>query len=179
MPGGLRPSQPCRGERRHRPTAPPWPGKIMQHTTRRRIAESRESKKVRTRCSRNEAYREAGENNLILINYLFRIDSTLDLPFQRTMAASGRSNKNRKYECRGHQSRNEIKGLDVVPIRLSEISEQVRSDRGGECPRQHHQSENGSHVPRPKIISRQRRSNAISAPIAHHHDECNNAQYSE
>src|ERR1700674_5070281 len=119
-------------------------------------------KKIRARCSRTEAYRESDGNNFVLINYLFRIDSTLELLFHRIVPASGRSNKNGKYERRGHQSRNKIKGLDVVSIRLPQISEQVRSESGGECPRQHHQSENGSHVPGPKIISRERRSNSIS-----------------
>src|ERR1700680_5066328 len=68
-------------------------------------------KKIRTRWPRTKTYREAGGSNLILINDLFRIDSSLDLLFHRTVPASGRSNKNRKYECRGHQPRNEIKGL--------------------------------------------------------------------
>src|ERR1700730_11973643 len=150
------------------------------HAQEKRGIETREQQKnFRTPHWRMEACREAAEWNLTLINDLFHVDSTLDLLFHRAVSASGRSNKNWKYECRGHQPRNEIKGLDVVSIALPQISEQVRSDCGGECPRQHHQSENGSHVPRPKIISGKRRSNTISASIAHHQDERNNAQYSE
>src|ERR1700674_2324284 len=105
----------------------------------------------------------------------FHFQSTSGLLFLCTVPTSGWINKNGKYKCSGHQSRNEIKGLIVVSIDLSQISEQQRSKGGGKCPWQHHQAENGAHVSGPKIIGRERRGNAISAPIAHHQDECNNS----
>src|ERR1700680_1205079 len=68
----------------------------------------------------------------------FHIESTTGLLFLCTVPASRWINKNGKYECGGHQSRNEVKGLIVVSIDLPQISEQQRSEGGGECPWQHH-----------------------------------------
>src|SRR5712675_2833694 len=109
--------------------------------------------------------------------YDFHFELSCHFQLLLARSTSRRSNKNGKYERHGHQSRDQIECLDVVSIDLPQISEQVRSERGGEGPRQHHQAENGSHVPRTKIIGRERRSNSVRSAIAHHDNESNNSQY--
>src|SRR5580692_7331974 len=88
-------------------------------------------------------------------------------------------NKNGKDECGGHQARDEIEGLVVVPVDLPQIGEKQRSKNGGECPWQHHQTENRADVARSEIVSREGRSDAIRAAVAHHEDECDNCQRQE
>jgi hypothetical protein len=117
-----------------------------------------------------------GGSDSILIDYFFHIESAFDLLFLGAVPVSGGNNKNGKDERGGHQARNEIESLGVVSIDLPQVSEEQRSKDGGERPGQHHQTENGANVPRPEIVSRECRSNAIRAPVAHHEDECDDSQ---
>src|SRR5579864_1771617 len=85
--------------------------------------------------------------------FRFRIEGGASRVFVSASTSARRMNKNGKKKRGGHQSRNEIEGLVVISVDLAQIREQVRPCCGRKSPGQHHQAENGSHVPRPKIIS--------------------------
>ncbi len=64
----------------------------------------------------------------------------------------------------------------VGTVDLPQIRENGRSKRRSESPRKHHQPKDRANVPRSKIIRGERRSDAISAAVTHHENECRYGQ---
>src|SRR5882724_10028358 len=97
--------------------------------------------------------------------------------FVQFVQSAGWGYEQGKQDGNSHDACNHVERFAICTARLAQIRNQERSKCAGGAPCSQHESVDGAHIPRSKVVGHEGRHGPKPSAIAHEHDEGDDCQY--